>query len=227
MPLFQAQVSVAYPSSYVVYPVVILCQVFCQAWLPSLCIILTSLFVSAAWRLFILSAQSSNEFKCFPLHFMKYFKVTKAGGEEITMSAPWTFLNGSFLFSFVLPTKPLWILWFQSNFKFQTVELNSYSKWLLTDSSSRTIFYFAKVTCKAGTFSLWRAVSFICIEDTRGHPSWWLNQQGSSLPQSAPKLIRCITSHISLSSKLRSTLGYLRGYLYFPAGIFAQKEDSL
>lgn len=95
-----------------------------------------------------------------------------------------------------------------------------------SDSSSRTIFYFAKVTCKAGTFSLSRAVSFICIEDTRGHPSWWLNQQGSSLPQSAPKLIRCITNHISLSSKLQSTLGYLRGYLYFPTGIFPRRKTA-
>lgn len=132
-----------------------------------------------------------------------------------------------FPFSFVISSKPWWILWFPSSFEFQTAKLNSYYKWLLAPiQTARQHFILQRWPVKP-VHSASSAVSFRCIEDTRGHQSWQLNWQGSSLPQSAPKLIRHITNHISLSSKIWSNLGYLRRYLYFPTGISAQKEDSL
>lgn len=67
-------------------------------------------------------------------------------------------------------------------------------------------------------------MAFRCIEHRRGCTSWWLNQQGSSLPQFEPMLIRhfvnCI-SKVPLDIEKIFPLGSLprRKTAYSPAGV--------
>lgn len=153
-----------------------------------------------AWWPTVHGSQSQTQVKQVSTHASFYYDQSRLW-EGITKSAPFTIFNGSLFFL---------LYFFQSHFEFgdfkvmlssKLLSFNNYSKWLLAPIQAARLYFILQRWPVKSVHSAFPAVSFRCIQDTRGHLSWWLNQQGSSLPQSATKLIRHITNRISLSSE--------------------------